>query len=102
MSVSGLLRAWLITSGPVVIHATANRSGLWYILYKQINKNQTVAKEGKEMFIALLSFVIAVMAFSLILTLVTQENRLGQSWSEPIVFLDKAVEPAREVRRFEK
>jgi hypothetical protein len=67
-----------------------------------MNKNQTVAKEGKEMFIALLSFVIAVMAFSLILTLVTQENRLGQSWSEPIVFLDKTVEPAREVRRFER
>jgi hypothetical protein len=54
------------------------------------------------MFIALLSFVIAVMTFSLILTLVTQENRLGQGWSEPVIFLDKAVEPGREVRRFEK
>jgi hypothetical protein len=54
------------------------------------------------MFIALLSFVIAVMTFSLILTLVTQESRLGQSWSEPIVFLDKAVEPARQGRRFVK
>jgi hypothetical protein len=54
------------------------------------------------MFIAILSFVIAVMTFSLILTLVTQENRLGQGWSEPVIFLDKAVEPGREVRRFEK
>ncbi len=54
------------------------------------------------MFIVLLSFVAAVMTFSLILTVVTQENRLEQSWSRPVIFLDKAVEPAREVRRLEK
>jgi hypothetical protein len=47
------------------------------------------------MFIALLSFIVAVMAFSIILTLVTQENRLEQNWSEQLVFLDKTVEPRR-------